>query len=54
MKYKLMANYGFVGTETDFGEFEADSEEEALDIAWELAAENISIWVEEVDENSMV
>ena len=54
MMYKLMANYGFVGTETDFGEFEVDSEEEALDIAWELATDSVSIWVEKVDENSLV
>ena len=54
MKYKLMADYGFVGTETELGVHEFDSPDEAEKVAWELAIQSISVWVEKVDENSMV
>ena len=50
-KYRLMANYGFAGTETDLGIEEAEDEEQALDWAFSAATEQISVWVEEVEDD---
>jgi hypothetical protein len=45
-----MADYGFVGSEADLGVHEFDSPDEAEKIAWELAIQSVSVWVEETED----
>lgn len=48
-KYKIGGNYGYVGTEWE-EEIEADSIEEAQEIAWEDAIQRVGYWAEEIEE----
>ena len=50
MKYRLKAEFGFAGTETELGEIETDSHEEAERAAWDMAVEYVNSWVEEIEE----
>jgi len=49
-RYRMMANYGYAGTETDLGEVEAATEGEAHGRAWEAAIERVDCCVEEVED----
>lgn len=48
-KYKFGASYGFAGCKID-DEFEAEDEQEAEEIAREMAFERVDWWFYEVEE----
>ncbi|MEM9058967.1 MAG: hypothetical protein AAGD13_00770 [Pseudomonadota bacterium] len=50
-RYLLKANCGWIaGSETDFGEHELDNEEDAMQAAWESAAEQIEAYAELIED----
>lgn len=51
-KYKLHANYGFAGSQLVLDDcFEAENEDEAHDVAWQMAIERVDSWVEELEDD---
>jgi hypothetical protein len=44
-KYKVGYSYGFAG-DTSYDVVEADDEEEAQEIVWEMAVQRVDAWVE--------
>jgi len=49
-KFKLLASYGYAQTEEMDDCFEAETQEEADEVAWDLACERLSAWAEIVEE----
>jgi len=50
-KYRLLASYGFAGTDTEFGVLEFETEEDASKCAWDCACERVDAWVELVEDD---
>ena len=48
--YKIGRSYGYSGT-TSYDFVEADSIEEAKEMAWEFAVERVDSWAEEYNED---
>ena len=48
-KYRIGGSYGYVGTGWE-DEIEADSIEDAEEIAWECAIAQVEHWAEEIEE----
>lgn len=47
--YRIKACVGWIANSlTDFGTIECDTEEDAAEGAWEIASEQLNVWLEEV------
>lgn len=49
-KFRIGRSFGYAG-DNDFDIIEAESLEEAEDIAWDWALERVSSWAEEIEES---
>lgn len=50
MKFLIGYNFGLAGSDTEY-EIEADSLEEAEQIAWDSACERVSSWAKLIEED---